>query len=548
MARLNPDTAEAFMLQAGFKPLEPFKKSHDKWKCTHLACGEIVFPTYHNVKQGQGGCFRCGRRVSAEDADALMRAAGLIPLEPFVNTITKWKCRCSTCGRENFPTYSKVKSGSKGCLYCAGKKVDLVEVNIKIKSLNLIPLQEYPGASTRWKMKCAICQQEFNSRYDYIKIGRGCPFCSGAKVLEKDAIQIMTVAGLVPIGKFESSAKPWECRCITCGKVSKRTLHNVKATGKGCPHCSFASTRVSQDEMFKIARDLGFEPLEPYETMNKLWKMKCIKCGTETERFPASLKNREKYSNTGHTGCLACSTKQKVLESGQGEIATKIMEEAGFQVLEPYVSSKHPWRVRCKKCSMEMRKAFSGVKTENKGCKYCSGNYLNLEQINLIMLNAELEPLEPYVNAQKPWKCKCLKCGKIVKPRFGGISAGIGGCKFCGPHGLDFNKPAFVYLITNEELNAHKIGVSGLDIQTERLKAHSKYGWKLYKRLNVDTGETAFLIEQGILEWLRKELGLATYVLKEQMPQGGYSETFDAAEIDLPNVWTKVIELSRVER
>ena len=156
--------------------------------------------------------------------------------------------------------------------------------------------------------------------------------------------------------------------------------------------------------------------------------------------------------------------------------------------------------------------------------------------------------MEPYVNAQKPWKSKCLKCGKVVKPRFGGVSAGIGGCKFCGPHGLDFNKPAFVYLITNEELNAHKIGVSGIDIQSERLKAHGKYGWKLYKRLNVDTGETAFLIEQGILAWLRKELMLATYVLKEQMPQGGYSETFDASEIDLPSVWFKVIELSRLER
>ena len=132
-----------------------------------------------------------------------------------------------------------------------------------------------------------------------------------------------------------------------------------------------------------------------------------------------------------------------------------------------------------------MKKAFSGVKSETKGCKYCSGNYLNLDQINLIMLNAELEPLEPYVNAQKPWKCKCLKCERVVKPRFGGISAGIGGCRFCGPHGLDFNKPAFVYLITNEELSAHKIGVSGIDIQSERLKAHSKYGWKLYKRLNI---------------------------------------------------------------
>jgi hypothetical protein len=113
---------------------------------------------------------------------------------------------------------------------------------------------------------------------------------------------------------------------------------------------------------------------------------------------------------------------------------------------------------------------------------------------------------------------------------------------------LDFNKPAFVYLITSEELNAHKIGVSGTDIQTDRLKAHRKFGWDLYKRLDVDTGETAFLIEQDVLLWLREDLHLPAYVLKEQMPQGGFSETFDALEIDLPTVWAKVKELSKVKR
>lgn len=482
-------------------------------------------------------------------AKALMIAAGLEPLVPFVNTTTKWKCRCSSCGREVFPIYSKVKSGYKGCPYCAGKKVDLEELDSILKERKLKPLEEYPGSSTKWVMQCLVCKEEIVTRYDYIKKeGRGCSFCSGKRINPKKATQIMIEAGLEPQEEFKSIQARWKCKCRTCGKISFRTLHNVKVTGKGCPHCSFAKHRSPNQAMFEMARSLGFEPLEPYETQTKLWKLKCSKCGLETSRYPASLKFRKRISKTGLTGCLGCSTRQKVAESDQGEIAKKMMEVAGFDVLEPYISAKHPWRVRCQKCQMEMTKAFSGVKSENKGCKYCAGNYLNPEQIMLIMLNAQLEPLEPYVNAQKPWKCKCLKCGKVVKPRFGGISAGIGGCKFCGPHGLDFNKPAFVYLITNQELNAHKIGVSGLDIQADRLKAHTKYGWKLYKRLDVDSGETAYLIEQGVLLWIRKELKLSSYVLKEQMPQGGFSETFDALEIDLPVVWAKVREVSKVKR
>jgi Zn finger protein HypA/HybF involved in hydrogenase expression len=486
--------------------------------------------------------------IPETEAKKVMIAAGLEPLTPFVDTKTKWKCRCTSCGREVFPTYSKVKKGYKGCLYCAGKKVDLDELAVLIQNLHLIPLHDYPGASTKWRMICSKCFEEFDSRYDYIKVGRGCPFCSGARILEKDAIRLMTEVGLEPLEVFKSSASPWKCRCKSCGKISKRTLHNVKSTGKGCPHCSFARTRVPQDEMNVIARELGFEPLEPYETQTKLWKLKCTQCGLETSRFPASLKFRKRSSKTGLSGCLGCVTRRKVTDSDQGATAAKVMELAGFEVLEPYVSAKHPWKVRCKKCKMEMTKQFTHVKSEQKGCKYCSGNYLNQEQIYAIMLDAQLEPLEPYINAQKPWKCKCLKCGRTVKPRFGGISAGIGGCKFCGPHGLDLNQPAFVYLITHPELNAHKIGVSGIDIQTDRLKAHMKYGWKLYKRLNVDTGEVAYLIEQDVLGWIRNEIGLSAYLLRELMPQGGYSETVDASEIDLPTIWAKVELLSRVKK
>lgn len=46
-------------------------------------------------------------------------------LVSFVDTKTKWKCFYKFCGREVVPTYSKVKSGYRGCLCCAGKKVDL---------------------------------------------------------------------------------------------------------------------------------------------------------------------------------------------------------------------------------------------------------------------------------------------------------------------------------------------------------------------------------------------------------------------------------------
>jgi hypothetical protein len=48
-----------------------------------------------------------------------------------------------------------------------------------------------------------------------------------------------------------------------------------------------------------------------------------------------------------------------------------------------------------------------------------------------VMLKAGLKPLVPYPSSDKPWKCKCMVCGNIVKPPYKQIVRGIGGCKTC---------------------------------------------------------------------------------------------------------------------
>ena len=66
--------------------------------------------------------------------------------------------------------------------------------------------------------------------------------------------------------------------------------------------------------------------------------------------------------------------------------------------------------------------------------------------------------------------------------------------------------------------------------------------------LSSDVKSDAFLIEQDVLLWLRVDLKLPSYVSKEQMPQGGFSETVDALEIDLTTIWAKVEQLSKAKR
>ena len=104
--------------------------------------------------------------------------------------------------------------------------------------------------------------------------------------------------------------------------------------------------------------------------------------------------------------------------------------------------------------------------------------------------------------------------------------------------------------MTHKDLSAHKIGI-GNSIRSRgrsRIAQHEKHGWKLYRQLDFDVTDEAFELEQRILIWLRQEKGLGVYLSEFEMPQGGYSETVDASEIDLATIWAKVEELSKVKR
>jgi ABC-type polar amino acid transport system ATPase subunit len=72
---------------------------------------------------------------------------------------------------------------------------------------------------------------------------------------------------------------------------------------------------------------------------------------------------------------------------------------------------------------------------------------------------------------------------------------------------------------------------------------HQKRGWTLYKKISFDNLEQASKIETQVLKWLRLELGLPFNVESKQMPQGGWTETVSSDEIELKDIWVKVLEL-----
>lgn len=113
--------------------------------------------------------------------------------------------------------------------------------------------------------------------------------------------------------------------------------------------------------------------------------------------------------------------------------AVRVMREAGWEPQEPFSRARDPWLCRCTKCGKESRPRLYGARS-GKRCKHCAWNAPVDEDVaRAIMLARDLEPLDPYPGKNdKPWHCRCLRCGSEVNPTYANVQqGGARGCHTC---------------------------------------------------------------------------------------------------------------------
>jgi hypothetical protein len=509
-----------------------------------MRCGAVVNPRLSGILSGQGACIKCGKASGAkkrmfteEHARKLALAKKLLPLENYPGTSRKWKCKCLRCGQIVSPRLNTLQISVYGCNYCAGKVVDQKVALSKMKGARLKPLVPYPGNSGKgWLSECLKCHREVSPSYDGIKAGQGgCIWCAGKKVDPVVAISKMKEKGLQPLEPFVSASSKWKSRCLRCLKTVSPTYKEISNAAGGCKFC--APNYVNLEKIYAVVKQAGFEPQNKYKNASSKWKVIHLACGRTIYITYDSIRS-------GHS-CKYCAG--LFIDEKDAKV---IMELAGFKPLVKYPGAKKGWACRCLTCNRKVSPHLSSVKNLGGGCIYCTGHKVDAKDALRTMKESDLKPLEGFERANKPWLCECLKCHRKVSPSYSAIRNGQGGCRFCADWGIDYTAPGFLYLMTNTSLNAHKIGIgSARRTRTrDRIRQHEKQGWKLYKKLDFATADEAFVVEQLILSWLRIEKNLAIYLNLELMPQGGYTETLDAQGIDLPTIWAKVEEICSVKR
>ena len=282
-------------------------------------------------------------------------------------------------------------------------------------------------------------------------------------------------------------------------------------------------TRIDDKTAESIMIAAGWKPLVKYPLADKKWKCECMSCGTVAYPYLCQVKLG--------IGCSVCKNANKIIphKISDQEAINKFLA-AGFKATEKIKHGKrNVWKTECLKCGVIVNKRLDGLNA-NKKCQNCYwvSKIMPKEEALQILSDALLKPLEAYISGKEWWKVECLRCKSVIKVKASTIKQGSG-CTKCAKNGFSIDDPAYLYLITHEDFNSHKIGVGNSNNRHDRLKILGGKGWSKYKVWHFETGREAIDIETFIFRTIRKDLKLPIHLSN----LNGASETVNADLITL---------------
>lgn len=572
-AKISATEATAILLSHGLKPLEPYLNSKSRWKANHISCGTTCYPMLEKVKLGQIGCPNCrykkvakSLRHSEGKAIEVMIEAGYLPLEPYVNAHTKWKSKHIACGKTVQPTYNQIQQGQGGCLVCGRVKQGLSGRVSEKKVIDLYDskritlIGRYVGSNLPIEAVCEVCKSEITVIYTVGKRGGGCPVCSKLASSEKMKLPIAEIDArcaekkLKRLSKYSNSKFPLTVLCLQCGDTHDILISSL-LTSSGCRKCGMARAgkkrRFSEEKAIIGMQQIGkVSPLEPYTSAHTKWKCKCLTCGAIVYPTKATVFSRNSL------GCDLCARKVRA-ESRRYSQEVLYKKFAEFELIPleigKYIQSTS--RIDCMhSCGRIVKTSFRAlVDKKNKGynpCTACARDKVAASQrfsrskIDSLFKERNVKLVsDTYKGMRYRHEVRCLTCKYEWETIPSKIVMGYG-CPKCSGLGFKQYEKAYIYLITHNNFNAHKVGIANIakTRSADRLYQHVKQGWGVVEKWDVPSGKQAKNIEATVLRILRKDLGLPPMLSKGDMPQGGWSETFSADGISSSKV-RKMIEV-----
>ena len=361
----------------------------------------------------------------------------------------------------------------------------------------------------------------------------------------------------------KSAYRAW-WHCSTCGHDWVSPVHS-RANGTGCPLCTNRVTVTGVNDLASIRPDLAAEwdPLLNTVDSPATIRISCTKvywwrCKTCSASWQATVRNR-----VNGRSCSRCAG--RVVWPGHTDLASQRPQLASEFHLERNAplradgicaaSDKIVWW----RCSVEGHEWQSSVANRRRGngCPGCSGRAVVLGKNDLasqapqLLLEWDVKknlmpPHQVNMHSASKYWWRCRRCAYSWPAACCARVKGTG-CPRCSKHGFHAAIPAVVYLVRNDELQAYKIGVSG--VGSPRLQQLAARGWKTVLVEHFMTGVDARAVERSILRWWRQGLGIPVWLGKEEMGWiAGYTETANVDDIQQLEVVRRIRAASATVR
>lgn len=95
----------------------------------------------------------------------------------------------------------------------------------------------------------------------------------------------------------------------------------------------------------------------------------------------------------------------------------------------------------------------------------------------------------------------CAKCGAILTAQIQKVVCG-NGCRECGRYAFRADQPSYLYLLTNEQLRLHKIGIGTVGKDRNHMQQLIQAGWRVNGIWHESDKHTTFRWEEEIFKQL----------------------------------------------
>jgi recombinational DNA repair protein (RecF pathway) len=244
----------------------------------------------------------------------------------------------------------------------------------------------------------------------------------------------MLKQGLQPLIEYPGSGKPWKSMCKKCHRIVSPQFDSIRQGRGGCIECgkekSALNRRKLKNEDIRVRlKKYNISSRSELLLMDEKYEFECGKCDNE---FQFTLRHLiKKFPNP----CPYCD-KRRVSDSE----AIQTFRKSKLEPLVGYPGNNKPWKAKCLKCGKTVSPRYSAIKRGRGGCAYCAKNKVDPNVAQEIMLKIELKPLVPFPGGDKPWLCKCMRCGKEIAPKYTNARVNKLGCLWCARQKIDENQ------------------------------------------------------------------------------------------------------------